>query len=171
MGKCGPVVLVLVLGGCAAPVLAPDLSTPTADVATYGVPIVCPGMTKAQVDRCTSESGGFVVNGQFSSITAFYSSGLCVHFVNDRATEAWVGPFSVEGAPNGPPDPRPVEALRNGMTPRQVEAALGPAACGYEDAGGRVVLIYSDHEISVAFANSVLKDWRRTHRHVGRETP
>jgi hypothetical protein len=150
----------VVLGGCLSLPKAPwTADRHEADVPTYGVRLVRPGMTEADVRAILGDDSGI-------STTRTAAESVSVHYTRDGATSKVAGCQTPVTTVTGDPPPSAVELAKNfppiGAAPREVSAYLGAPACGYENEPGVVILVFPQKRVEVTFEKDRLKSWRWT---------
>ena len=153
------------INGCLA--LRPDetvIDENTFQGAFGSVPIIQRGMSVNDVDRLVgdfSKSGMCV--GSIAHMMWWHSCGLSFDTYAEKVISCSCSNLTISG-----PDQKETIAdgklatmLSSGLTPKEVEAKIGGASCGFCMTPGTVNLLYMQPGIEVVFVGERLLRWRR----------
>ncbi len=147
------------------------------DLAVYGLDIIRPGMTKAEVDAVFGSPGKvlpYTTGGQFVNRIEVAYSDIVVEYSplfmenNPKAKvegcrTSNVTQESDEIATHT--DAQLVELLHVGMSPAEVARKIGNPFGGYENEPGKVFLVHPQPGILIDYEGGKLKSWRRCHHY------
>jgi hypothetical protein len=160
---CLTFAVVLAVSGClSAPKPPPQEIKSAPDIEKFGVQIIRPGMTDAEVCKILGPWG---LSTSCLTAPTNWHGNLHVHYSSPlgKVKSCRSPDITITAIRATLSDDELTECLKPGMGPKEVEQLVGVAKCGYENEPGTVVLVYPQPGIEVVYVDQGLKSWRRTH--------